>query len=80
MIHSMKPELLSWSCVDGKSSSVCPWGHGKFPERGHSARLLQNAVGTHEKVSETGVMFAKLTETRIGRHQNPETTWRPAPG
>lgn len=79
MTHAMMPGLLSRSRMDGKSSGICPWGCGKFPEGevdgaqcGHPVRHLQNAVGTHEKVSETGVMFAKLTEPRIGRHLNPD--------
>lgn len=54
VIHPMMPELLSCSCMDGKSSGICPQGHGKFPEgegaqSGHLARRLQNAVGTHER-------------------------------
>ena len=46
--------------------------------RGYQERHLPNPVGTHGKIP--GVSFAKLTEDRIGRHQNPDAGWHQAPG
>ena len=73
----MMPELFSWLCMDRRASTrpYAPPGNRQFLEGvvegaqgGHPARRLQNAVGTHEKVSGTGVMFAKLTDTKLRRH------------